>query len=78
MQGIFKAPYLLNVIFISLMSLTTYSHVPKFLNPPKIQSSTKTFMPTIPKLTIYSVAVPAPTKQLPFSTAPPTSYLCVT
>lgn len=42
-QGIFKAPYLLYVIFIFFMSMANYSQVPTFLNPPKIQSSTKTY-----------------------------------
>lgn len=51
-KGIFKAPFVFYVIFIPLMSMTTYSQVPKFLNSSKLQSSTKSFMPTIPKLTI--------------------------
>lgn len=53
-KGIFKAPFVFYVIFIPLMSMTTYSQVPKFLNSSKLQSSTKSFMPTIPKLTIYT------------------------
>lgn len=51
-KWIFKVPFVFYVIFIPLMSMTTYSQVPKFLNPSKLQNSTKSFMPTIPRLTI--------------------------
>lgn len=81
-EEIFKAPFVFYMIFIALMGMTMYSQVPKLLNPPKLQSSTKTCLPTIPKLTVYttyswlpgcSVASPVPTESFPFSTA----YFCL-
>lgn len=81
-EEIFKAPFVFYMIFIALMSMTMYSQVPKLLNPPKLSSSTKTCLPTIPKLTIYTtyswlpgcnVPSPIPTEYFSFFTA----YFCL-